>query len=48
MFYYRIAIALDWIQNMAFRGRIRWPLRLVDWLWDKQATPYIPSSEPRV
>ena len=30
---------LDWINAHLFRNKIRWPLWLLDWAWDKQATP---------
>ncbi len=31
--------ALDWINARLFRNRLMWPCWLLDWAWDKQATP---------
>lgn len=35
---YHLFAALDWINAHLFRNKIRWPLWLMDWAWDKQAT----------
>lgn len=40
---------LDWIHERMWRAGIRfqWPSWLLDWAWDKQATPYVPPREHR-
>jgi hypothetical protein len=39
--------ALDWLQRHLWRIGIRfqWPCWLIDWAWDKQATPYYPAAK---
>jgi hypothetical protein len=39
--YSRLFGSLDWINRHLFRNRITWPCWLLDWAWDRQATPYL-------
>jgi hypothetical protein len=45
----RLLAALDGIQGLARRAGIRfqWPCWLLDWAWDRQATPYTPVKQAR-
>lgn len=41
----RLLAFLDGTQGLLWRAGIRfqWPCWLLDWAWDRQATPYLPT-----
>jgi hypothetical protein len=43
----RLFGALDWLQRNLWRIgiRLQWPCWLIDWAWNKQATPYYPAEK---